>query len=785
MVDDSPFHSYRTMFLAEVDFLAPGWVAVACAGLFALLLLAWLRPLVLLRPLLAVLARALYRLRVSGRDNVPASGGALLVCNRVGHLDWLLLWLSLRRPVRFFVFAGWARRWGVRHLLRWTGAVTLDGASGPRDLVLALRAASEALARGELVCLFADGVRTAGGVEMPFHRAFDQIAQRAAVPVIPVSVCLEWGSLFRLEGGRAAWYRPLELRYPASVTFGEELPPGTPAGKVAVAVQQLGADAAASRADRLRPVHRQFVRMASRHPFRRCLYDNSSRGPMLSYGKVLAGAMCLTRHLRPVLGDAPMVAIWLPPGAGGALSNISLAFLGKTSVNLNYTASPESVQSALRQCKVRHVLTARRFLARVPLDPGPGVELVYLDEVLPKVSKGEKLRAFLKVLLLPRFALERWVLGLGGHTIDDLATIIFSSGSTGDPKGVMLTHRNVASNVGAMVQATGLSCHDGALGVLPFFHSFGYTVTLWAPLSVGAAAVYHADPRQSREIGELCRTLRCTIFLNTATFLRFCLKKCEPDDFRSVRLLMCGAEKLPPSLAAEFHERFGVLPLEGYGCTELSPAVAANMPDEEVAGCTQVRNKPGTIGPPLPGVSVRVIDPDTGAPLATGQEGLLLVRGPNVMKGYLNRPELTDKVVSDGEYLTGDMARLDEDGFVTLTGRLSRFAKIGGEMVPLEKVEEELHFLLQTTDRVLAVASVPDERRGERLVVLHLEHVESGAHFLTRGLGERGLPNLWVPADRDFFPVPQLPVLGSGKLDLRRVKEMALEAVQAASAATA
>jgi acyl-[acyl-carrier-protein]-phospholipid O-acyltransferase/long-chain-fatty-acid--[acyl-carrier-protein] ligase len=631
-----------------------------------------------------------------------------------------------------------------------------------------------------LVCIFAEGRRTASGLVLPFQRGFMQIVRRCPVPIIPVNLAQRWGSLFTIYRGRLSRKWPDDWRYPAWILFGKPLPANTPAGEVRQAVQRLASENALRDSRDSQPVHRRFVRMACRHPFRPCIYDSSSKAPMLSYGRVLAGAMCLTRHLRPLLGAEPMVAIWLPPGIGGALSNIALAFLRKTSVNLNYTASPEAVRSALRQCGVRHVLTAHRFISRVPLDPGPGVEMIYLDDLLPRISSGERLRAFLKVMLLPRVLLERWVLGLHRHRSDDLATVIFSSGSTGDPKGVMLSQHNVTANVEAMIQVTHLRHEDCALGVLPFFHSFGYTVTLWVPLCVGASAVYHADPRQSREIGELCRTHRCTVFLNTPTFLRFCLKKCEPDDFRSIRLLICGAEKLPPSLAAEFEARFGVLPLEGYGCTELSPAVAVNMPDEEIDGCRQINNKPGTIGPPLPGVSARVVDPDTYETLPVGQEGLLLIRGANVMEGYLNRPDLTARALVEGEYVTGDMARIDEDGFITLTGRLARFAKIGGEMVPLEKIEEELHGLLETTERVLAVASVPDERKGERLVVLHLHTASCDVRGLSRGLSERGLPNLWLPGERDFFPVEHLPVLGSGKLDLKQVKEMALAAVRGA-----
>ncbi len=379
------------------------------------------------------------------------------------------------------------------------------------------------------------------------------------------------------------------------------------------------------------------------------------------------------------------------------------------------------------------------------------------------------------VVLLPGWFLEYCVLRLGRHSLDDLATVIFSSGSTGEPKGVMLTHGNIAANVESMIQAVSLRPSDRALGVLPFFHSFGYTVTLWAPLQVGASVLYHPDPRQAKEIGELCRVHQCSVYVSTATFLRFCLRKCEPDDFRTLRILICGAEKLPVSLAEEFQRKFGVLPLEGYGCTELSPVAATNLPDAEVDGGRVVGNKFGTVGQPLPGIAARVVHPDTREPLPIGAEGLLLIHGGNVMQAYLDRPELTRDVVLDGWYLTGDMARLDADGFITLTGRLSRFAKCGGEMVPLEKIEEVLHEVLGTSERICVVTCVADEARGERLIVLYLRQDGLEVRLWCQQLSSRGLPNLWIPAERDFHVVAELPVLGSGKLNLQGVKEMAVE----------
>jgi acyl-[acyl-carrier-protein]-phospholipid O-acyltransferase/long-chain-fatty-acid--[acyl-carrier-protein] ligase len=241
---------------------------------------------------------------------------------------------------------------------------------------------------------------------------------------------------------------------------------------------------------------------------------------------------------------------------------------------------------------------------------------------------------------------------------------------------------------------------------------------------------------------------------------------------------MCGAEKLPMPLAQEFHEKFGVLPLEGYGCTELSPAASANIPDKEMDGFRQIGNKAGTIGHPLPGIAARIVHADSFEPLPIGEEGMLLIYGANVMEGYLNRPEQTKDVVRDGWYVTGDMAKIDEDGFITITGRLSRFAKIGGEMVPLEKIEEELHQALGSNERLCAVTAIPDEKKGERLLVLHLSLNGKKPSQLVDELGKKGLPNLWIPDERDFHEVPEIPVLGSGKLDLKKLKDVALGLVK-------
>jgi acyl-[acyl-carrier-protein]-phospholipid O-acyltransferase/long-chain-fatty-acid--[acyl-carrier-protein] ligase len=760
-----------------LDILAVlGWGLLGLTAALALtVLLAVVWPRVVLPPLLWLVTHSIYWLRVTDRHKIPATGPALLVCNHVSYIDWFLLRAASPRPIRFIVWAGWTRHRILGPLLRWTDSIPIDGQSGPRAIVKSLRAAGDALKAGEVVCIFAEGCLTRTGFMLRFHRGFEQIVKHAPVPIVPVCLDHMWGSVFSYRGGKVLWKAPLRLPYPVAIAFGDPMPPTANAAEVRLAVQQLSADCAIRSTDR-RTVHRQFMRIAAKYPLRSCFIDTTGLKPRtLSYGKACAAAMLLAKWLSGRLDGNKLVGVWLPSSVGGALANIALSFLGRTTVNLNYTAGEDALRSAIKQSQLRQVVTSKRFLERMPFEVGEGVELILLEDAAPTISAVAKTLAFLKVLLLPGWLLDR-LAGLHRHSLDDVATIIFSSGSTGEPKGVMLSHRNIAANTETMASAIDVNKHDRLLGVLPFFHSFGYTVTFWTPMQVGASAVYHPDPRQAEKVGELCRAHECTIFLGTATFLRFYMRKCKPDDFRTLRLLVCGAEKLPVPLAKDFDAKFGVMPLEGYGCTELSPVVAANVPDREVNGVKQIGNKPGTVGQPLPGVSVRIDHPETGKTLPPGEEGLVLVRGANVMIGYLGRPDLTAEKVRGGWYDTGDVGRVDEDGFLTLTGRLSRFAKIAGEMIPLERVEEELQAVLGTSERLVAVTAVPDEKRGERIVVLHLPLPEgTDVRSLAKGLGERGLPNLWVPGERDFFGVKELPILGTGKPDLRKIRQTAIE----------
>ncbi len=790
-------------------------VVLVFLGIFFVLLgLTWLFP-ALLRPVLWVVARVLYRFTVYHRDRVPATGGVLIVANHVSYIDWLVFWVACPRSVTFVLWGMYYRNPVLRFFLSWARHNTVritDRITHAHAVNDSLKQIAAALDAGRVVVMFPEGALTRAGNMLPFGRGVERILKMTttAMPVIPACTAGLWTGFFSHGNGPILRKWPKAFRPRVSVLFGEAkrpLPP-TPSPKkgrgagltpppflgegvggrgsspraanLRLAVQEATADLSILESAHLLPVHRRFVRVASkfRRLFKPAIVDNHPNSPprTLSWAKLLVGALCITRYLRSRVGDAPNVGIWLPTGLGGALANIAAAFLGKASVNLNYTAGPAAVRSAIQQAGMRFVITAKRFANRFPIELPEGVTVVYLEDALEGVTKWERIRTFLLVLMLPGWAIDRFCLGLHRHRLDDVLTIVFSSGSTGEPKGVVLTHRNIAANTDASVRTLEVVPGEVLFGILPFFHSFGYTVCLWVPMNSPCTAVYFPDPRQSKEVGEIARTNRATVMAATATFLRFYMRRCGPDDFRTLRLIICGAEKLPVKLQDEFREKFGVLPLEGYGCTELSPVVSCNMPDVNVGGMPQQRNTRGTIGQPIFGVCVKAFDADTMEPLPVGVEGVLCAKGPNVMSGYLNQPQKTATVIRDGWYNTGDMGLIEANGFARITGRLSRFAKIAGEMVPLEKLDDEMHELLATGgDRVLAVAAVPDEKRGERLVVLYLPEIAAKLPELLGALSKRGIPNLWVPDRRDCYPVDAMPVLGSGKLDLKKLSDTAKE----------
>jgi acyl-[acyl-carrier-protein]-phospholipid O-acyltransferase/long-chain-fatty-acid--[acyl-carrier-protein] ligase len=748
------------------------FLITGAAVLPIIVLAVWYQPLATLRLLARACVRLLYRLRVEGIENLPPTGGALLVANHISWIDGILLVLVAPRHIRMVAHADYVNLRWPRRLVHQSGVISI--APGRKAVIQAIRTAREALLQGDVVCIFPEGALSRTGQIHEFHPGFLSMVKDTTAPVIPVYLGGLWGSVFSFERGKFFWKWPRRWPYRISIRFGRPLSHPAHALRVRQAVQELEVVAMQKDEDRSMTLPRRFLRMCRR----------TLRHPKLAdwTGVELAGAGMLTRALilrrllrRHVLEAGERnVGLLLPPSTAGALANAAISIDRRVAVNLNYTVSSEVMNQCIAQAGIRHVLTSRRVLERFPLELN--AEVVFLEDFKDKVTLIDKLIAAAQTWLLPAAVLERW-LGLHRVSPDDLLTIIFTSGSTGMPKGAMLSQDNVGSNVTAFNKLLRLKREDVLVGILPFFHSFGYTTTLWSVLTLDSKVVYHYTPLEPRQVGKLSREHGGTILVATPTFLRSYVRRCEPEDFAKLDTVIAGAEKLSRDLADAFENKFGVRPSEGYGTTELSPVVSVNMPASRMADGIEQGAREGSVGQPLPGVVAKIVDLDTGEDLEPGKPGMLLITGPNVMQGYLGMPEQTAKVLRDGWYVTGDVAFLDEDGFIHITGRESRFSKIGGEMVPHLRIEEALGEVLCLQDEEeipLVVTGIPDPKKGERVVVLHTGLGVSPEEACRR-LAAAGLPALWIPSPDSFCQVDAIPVLGTGKLDLKQVKDLALE----------
>lgn len=516
-----------------------------------------------------------------------------------------------------------------------------------------------------------------------------------------------------------------------------------------------------------------FVHSARENGGRPAISD--STGASLSFSETLLRALVLGRCLARTLGPAKYVGLLIPPTVPAAVANVALTLWGKVPVNLNYTAGQDLIDSSIAQCEITHVLTSAKVLDKFKVTPK--ATLVFLEDIPKQIRLADKLWAAAVAKLAPTGIMGAFLPGLRNESLDDTATIIFTSGSTGDPKGVVLSQRNILSNIHQLNNHLQLLPDESVLGILPFFHSFGFTVTIWTPLCLGKRVVFHINPLDAKIICNLCEKHKVTLLAASPTFMRAYLHRFEPKQFATLVHLVLGAEKLKPELAREMREKLGFDPQEGYGCTELSPVVSVNLPyDKKLPDGRIVKgNRMGTVGLPVPGTAIRIIDPETGAELPQGVEGTILISGPQVMVGYLNRPEATAKVLKDGWYNTGDLGYVDPDGFLKVTDRLSRFSKIAGEMVPHMAVESAIQEATGTDDQVIAITSVPDPKRGERLCVVHTPALEMAPDEVVRRLNAGSMPRLWIPSAEDFVEVEAIPILGTGKMDLRRLKAYAQE----------
>ncbi len=726
-------------------------LAVVFAVLFAQQMTCWL---------VAMVVRTLWRLSATGGQHLPATGGCLIVCNHLSYADGVALCARLDRPVRFLVYRSFFKMPVVGWILHAIGAIPVAAEDGRSALLASLDAAVEALKRGEVVAIFPEGKLTRSGAMDRFKSGLERIASRANVPVLPVFLDGLYGTWMSRAVAKE-WFRPLRR---VAVQVGAPLPPSVTAAEARRAVAALGFEvASAHAANDQRTVAMAAIGLMRQHPTAVCVRD--AQGTLVNW-QALGVAHALGSHLT-LAATERRVGVVLPPGRPGTLVNLALAMRGITAVNLNHTAGQAAVARMCEMAGISTIISATPYLKRIGNPELPG-RVLHIETLLPQISKAGIVWHALQCLALP----ARWT--CRGRA-DDVATIVFSSGSTGDPKGVQLTHRQVLANCRAVRQGLDLQPYtDVILSPLPLFHSFGLIPGMWLGLTHGLSIAAHPDPTDGKTIGELAQSLKATFMLSTPTFVRGWMRRIEPEQFKTLRLAVVGAERCPPELKTAFKERYGVDLLEGYGCTELCPTVAVNLPEVRRDREVEIHSRDGSVGRALPGLDAFTVDLQSGERLPPDSDGLIVVRSPSRMLGYLDRPDLTEKAFVHGGYNTGDIGRVDADGFIRITGRLARFAKIAGEMIPLDNVEALLSAGLQAQNDTaeLAVAAVADEARGERLVVLHTPFTGDWAAIFSTLDGQ---PALWKPKPKDLAEVADIPKLGTGKRDLAALKRLAQE----------
>ncbi|WP_296714907.1 acyl-[ACP]--phospholipid O-acyltransferase [Rhodoblastus sp.] len=705
-----------------------------------------------LQDFLSILFRAFYRVEIIGRENIAKAGpNAIIALNHTSFLDApLALSLVDKDPV-FAIEMGISKRWWIKPFLKLTRAMPLDPTKP-----LATRALINAVKDGETLIIFPEGRLTVTGSLMKIYDGAGLIADKSGAKVVPVRLeGFETTMFSRLSREQAPhrWFPKVRVTVlePVELKVADELRGKARRQAAGAALYQIMSDLVFRTTNSDRTVFQAVVDAARVHGLGRIALEDPTG--CLTYRKLLIGARVLGQKLAPLAAPGQAVGLMLPNvnGAGAAL--LGLMSANRPPAMINFSAGAANILAACKAAEIGTIVTSRAFIEKARLQPlvdqvSVNVRFVYLEDIRQGVTAMDKIMAFLKY--------DRPV---ASACPDDRAAILFTSGSEGTPKGVVLSHRNMLSNVAQAASRIDFGRQDKVFNVLPVFHSFGLTAGLILPLVSGVPIYLYPSPLHYRVVPELIYASDATILFGTDTFLGGYAKTAHPYDLRSLRYVLAGAEPVKASTRKVYAEKFGLRILEGYGVTETAPVLALNTP---------MFNRFGTVGRIMPGMEAR-LEPVPGV----NEGGRLYVRGPNVMLGYLkaDNPGVLEPP-AEGWHDTGDIVVIDAEGFVTIKGRAKRFAKIGGEMISLAAVEA---LAAECWPGALsAVAAAPDERKGERLVLTTTEPAATRAALLAFAK-TRGATELMIPAD--VLIVEKMPLLGSGKIDFAGVTKLVRELV--------
>src|SRR5437762_5319749 len=617
------------------------------------------------------LVRCFYRVTALGLENLPEDG-FLLLPNHISWVDALVLQLACPRPIRYIIDQEYYHKPILHPFLRVLGCIPIN----TRHSHLAVRAATEKIAEGEIVCLFPEGRLERAATLLRLQRGYELIARHANAQVVPAWLDQLWGSIFSFQGGRFFRKLPKHTRYPVTVAFGKPLEAkAADTAAVREELLKLGEFCYSRRPSLDRHLAEECVRGLKRRPFATAVIDGLDHS-VLSRSKLLGAAAALSRVLRKQFTNE-RIAIVLPASKGSMLANLAVTLADKVPVDLNFTVGRAANESCCRRANLRVAISATQFMERIKDFPWPE-HVLKLDELMPQLKRRIVFWWIVSILVPARLLLRLLQIPKeGGHRE---AVLLFTSGTTGEPKGVVISHRNIVGNVSQFRQLLDARETDAILASLPFFHTFGSTVTLWYPLIEGVRIVTYPNPLEAAKNAALIEQYKLSFRLATPTFLRLYLRKAEPHQLRSLRLIITGAEKLPLDLASHFEKRFDKKVYEGYGLTETAPVVSTNLPDPEPKKAgehVQSSSRLGSVGRLAPGMAAEIREPETDQKLSLYETGMLWLRGPNIFEGYLHDPKQTAEVLRDGWLKTGDIARFDEDGFLYIEGRLSRLSKLG------------------------------------------------------------------------------------------------------------
>ncbi len=718
-----------------------------------------------------------YRLEVLGLHNIPETGGVLMLGNHISWIDWGIIQMASPRPIRFVMIRNIYERWYLKWFLDIFNVIPVSAGASKG----ALQEINNSLNNGDVVCLFPEGTISRTGQLAEFQRGYEKAAENANAVILPFYTRGLWGSWFSRSSEKLKNIRSTGIKHDIIVSFGEQLPIDTTPENLKKRIFDLSIDSWEHYTSHLPTIGSAFIDTAKRNGDELAVADSIAGS--LTGNKFLTAVICFSRLIKKHSPEQN-IGLLMPTSSAGCIANMAAILRGKTVVNLNFTASREALQGAVNKAGIKTIVTSRKFMEKLLKkgidlnDAFPDSQFLYMEDLKDDISKATSLRTLITVLVSPAWLLK--LLYCKRVDINSPAAILFSSGSEGTPKGVMLSHRNIMSNLKQISDMLNTQDTDVVMASLPLFHAFGLTVTTFMPLVEGIPMVCHPDPTDAVNIAKAIAKYRATIFCGTSTFLRLYIKnrRVHPLMLESIRIVIAGAERLSPDVRDAFKLKFNKDIYEGYGATETTPVASVNIPDALDVNYWQVQmgNKLGTVGMPLPGSSFRIVDPESLEELATGEDGLILIGGTQVMLGYLDDEEKTNEVITeiDGKrwYKTGDKGHLDEDGFLTIVDRYSRFAKLGGEMVSLTAVEETIRNALDKPELELVAINIPDEKKGEKIVMLIAEEIE--LEDIKKAMLEAKANPLMIPSE--VKAVDEIPKLGSGKTDFNNAKKLILEA---------